>query len=216
MQDYIFKDIALLLKEKEFVNFQEFLPLIASKVGSSYTLSDLHEQLNIKRSVLKKYLYIVENTFLIQQLSPWVWWKIKSEIKKRKKVYFTDSGFLRYLLGTKERVGDMKGKIVENYVCNVLSRYKKWYEKLYYRWSIAWGEIDFILYNQFDDEMRIREAKSWNKDNISKTISNFVEVYDKKIKKVSITTHDLISKRKIKNHTIEFMPYLQMEELLQA
>lgn len=214
LQDYIFKDIVLLLKEKEFLNFQEFLPLIASKVWSSYTLSDLHEQLNIKRSVLKKYLYIIENTFLIQQLSPWVGWKIKSEIKKRKKIYFMDSGFLRYLLWTKEWIGEMKGRIVENYVCNVLARYKKWYEKLSYRWSIAWGEIDFVLYNEFDDELRIREVKSWNKDNISKTMSNFVEVYDQKVQQVYITTHDLTSTRTVKNHTIKFLPYLQLEELL--
>jgi uncharacterized protein len=97
-KDYLFRDIALLLKEKEFASFSKFIELIAGKVTSQCNISSLCEEFGAKRKTIEKYLFVLENTFVIKLVSPYVGGNIKGEIKKYQKIYFHDTGVLRYIL----------------------------------------------------------------------------------------------------------------------
>jgi len=45
LNDYIFRDVVLLLKEKEIIKFREFLKIISSKIGSTINITSLIEEL---------------------------------------------------------------------------------------------------------------------------------------------------------------------------
>ncbi len=206
-QDYIFKDIVLLLKQNEFVNFKKFLKIVASKVGSQINISQLTEEAGLKRYIVEKYLFVIENTFLLRNISPWQWWKIKWELKKREKIYFVDIWMLRYILGYPDWIGDFKGKIVENFVLNEIFYSKANYHQVYFWGTVNGGEVDFVIQDEVLFKIYPVEVKSKNKLNIPRSLSIFMDTYNDKIEKTFITTE---TKFLAKNSVI-FLPYIMMQ-----
>jgi len=45
LENYLYRDVSLLLKEGDFINFKKFLKAIASKLGSVYSISNLAAQI---------------------------------------------------------------------------------------------------------------------------------------------------------------------------
>ena len=207
INDYIFKDVLLLLEQKDLIKFKTFLKLIASKVWSVFHISQLVEELWVSRYIMEKYLFVVENTFLLHKLTPRYKWWFQNEYKKKQKIYFTDIGILRYLLGVTEWIGDQKGKIIENFVCNELFVHKKHYEEILFRGTSDGGEVDFILEDQAHFTILPIEVKSWNKTHIPKSLSHFLDTYKQHITKSIITTEHTHQQREWK---IFFIPYTQI------
>jgi len=187
-EDYIHKDVQLLLENKDLIKFKQFVKLIASKIWTHINISKLSEDLWVSKYILEKYLFVIENTFLLQKVEPWHWWKFKNEIKKQYKIYFKDIWMLRYLLWMSEWIWDFKWKVVENFVCNEIFYKKENFEEIFFWWTTDWWEVDFILENQTNFKITPIEVKSWNKLNIPKSYSWFIDRYWDKIEKWIITT----------------------------
>ena len=213
LQDYIYKDIALLLKENEILKFQEFLKLIASKIWSKINISDIVQQLWIKRYVYEKFFFIIENTFLLEKIQPFVWWNVSKELKKYYKVYFNDLGMLRYLLGLNQWIWDFKWKVVENFVFNFINVNKNSWQKIMY-WNTASGaEVDFIVQDQVSFKLIPIEAKNKDKDNFWKSYINFFKAYNDQIDFWVIVTSSLIKQRQLNWKTVKFLPYKLIHNL---
>ena len=206
--DYIFKDVSLLLENKDIIKFKQFLKLIASKIWNYISISTLVEELWVSRYILEKYMFVVENTFLLQKINPRIGWKFQNEIKKKHKIYFNDIGMLRYLLWMSERVWDFKWKIIENFVCNQILLSKQNYQELFFWWTFDGWEVDFVLEDQVKFKITPIEVKSWNKTNIPKSFSNFYEKYENKITKWIITTENT----SIERWNIKIIPYIYISE----
>ena len=212
-QDYLYKDIALFLKEKEIMKFQEFLRLVASKVCSKINVSQLVDELWIKRYVFEKFFFLIENTFLLEKIEWFVGGKVSKETKKYYKIYFNDIGILRYLLGVWNWVGDLKWKVVENFVFNWLNVNKESWHKLMY-WNTGGGaEVDFVLQNQIDFGLVPIEVKTLDKDNFGKSYINFFKYYGESIKYGIITTKSLIKVRELEWKQIWFLSYKLIHNL---
>ncbi len=207
-QDYIFKDIVLFLKEWEIMKFQQFLKLIASKVCSKINISRIIDELWIKRYVFEKFFFLVENTFLIEKVEWFTWWKISKEIKKYYKVYFNDVWLLRYLLGINQWIWDFKGKIVENFIFNWLNVNKQNWQNIFYRNTSSGAEVDFIVQNEVDFSIIPIEVKNTNKDNFWKSYISFFKAYKDIITTWYITTDSLIKERELEWKIVKFIPYV--------
>lgn len=70
--DYLYKDIAIFLSDTEFFGFDRFLRLFASKIGSLIQLSTIAEELHIPTARAKKYISLLESTFLFHLVPPYV------------------------------------------------------------------------------------------------------------------------------------------------
>lgn len=198
-----------MLEHKEILNFRAFLRLIASMVWSTISVSQLTEQIWVPRYTVEKYLYVLENTFLLHQIRPRHKGRVKNEKKKQAKVYFSDTGMLRYLLGVQERIGTHKGTVVENFVCTELMTYKRGHQELMYRGTNTWGEVDFILENQAMRTIIPVEVKSGNKTNLPRSFSHFMKNHDDLIEHWYVTTHKTLTQR----DNVTFLPYTQISTL---
>ena len=208
LNDYIFKDVILLLGEKEIINFRKFLKLLASKVWSLISITDMAWEIWVIRYVLEKYMFTLENTFIISTVDWFKWWNISWEITKLQKVYFKDIWFLRYFLWFKEWTWDYKWKMVENFILNEIS-INKWSKHNIYFWCRKnWTEVDFILQDNFNWQLIPIEVKSWNKDNVPKSYKNFIDYYKKIIDKWVVTVSDFYKTRQIADKEIKFISYL--------
>lgn len=210
LNDYIFRDVVLLLKEKEIIKFREFLKIISSKIGSTINITSLIEELWIQRKTVEKYLFVVENTFLLEKIDSFVWWKATKEIKKKFKIYFNDIWMLRYLLWVNEWVWDLKWKVIENFAFNEISFSKKSWQEIYFWQTRDQAEVDFVLQNKIDFTLLPIEIKSWNRDIFTASYRSFLETYKDNISYWIITTENLNKIRENHNLEVYFLPYLMI------
>ena len=213
LENYLYRDVSLLLKEGDFINFKKFLKAIASKLGSVYSISNLAAQIWISRYIFKKYLFVVENTFLVYRVEWLQTWKFQWEITSKEKVYFNDIWFLRYILGAQDFVWDFKWKVVENFVYNHLILNLPGYKQIYYRRRRTWAEIDFVVYDRFEGTYLPIEVKSGKKDNIPKAMLNFLQKLGKSKRWIVFYWDKHYTKRQFEDIEIEFIPYFLAEKI---
>ncbi|MBS8121551.1 ATP-binding protein [Candidatus Vampirococcus lugosii] len=166
------------------------LKIISSQIGSLLNKSELNATLGISINTLKKYLNILEGTFIINILNPF-YKNVRKELSKMPKIYFNDMGIRNYLLyGNLEELPTANiGELVENFVYNEL-KLKDNNGINFYR-TISKAEIDFIFQKSFDKIIPM-EVKYRNKVNVPEIMQNFSKNYSSKIdKKIIITKNKL-------------------------
>ncbi len=207
IEDYFYKDIKNFLSKTEFLNFKQALKLFAEKCWTIFSVSKFIQELWINKYLFEKLKFILENTFVIKFVPPFVWWKDKLEIKKSNKIYFYDNWIFRYFLWLEERIWNFKWKSVENYIFSQITANKFNFQDIYFRQRKNETEIDFILYDNFDKKIDLIEVKSWKKDNIPKAINSFLNKYTKFVNNIIITHEWIYKQRKINDKIVFFVPY---------
>ncbi len=202
---YLEKDIRYLLWEKDILHLKKVLYELWKRIGSQISFADIVENVWIKRYSFEKILFVLENTFIIQSLKPFISWKFEKEVKKKEKIYFVDFGILRFILDY-HNIDLLKPILVENFVFNQQLFNLKEQIQLYFWWKYNEVEIDFIRKNLISGQIQAIDAKTTKKDNISKSYLNFcktVENFDK----FTITTENLFKTRD-EDCKIQFLPYV--------
>lgn len=81
--------------------------------------ADLSRTMALPQTTLKRYFALLEGTFLIQLLRPWVR-NLGKRVIQTPKIYLNDSGLLTYSLGaTVDRLkteGNLAGDVLENFM----------------------------------------------------------------------------------------------------
>ena len=75
--------------------FNRLIQVLSLQAGSLVNLNELSRDLGIARETLERYLFLLENTFIIKMVPPFYSNKRK-EIIKMPKIFFDDTG-LRYV-----------------------------------------------------------------------------------------------------------------------
>lgn len=139
---YIRKDIRDLADIKDIEKFNKLLEVLASQSGSLIQLSELSNTCNLAVQTVEKYLFILENTYILRRVRPFHK-NIRSELFKTAKVFFYDTG-LQQMLWLKEVPKTILGNVFETSIFNELvKKYPK--ENVYYWRTKDKKEIDFIL-----------------------------------------------------------------------
>lgn len=117
--------------------------LLANRVGSKMDFSKIASLLGINRIKVKEYILLLQYTYLIRTIKPFVR-GIEKEITKQPKIYFSDTGLLK-VCGE-----NSSGAIFENAIANKLYAIGEpnFYEKS------SGTEIDFILDNKTAIEVK--------------------------------------------------------------
>ncbi|MFQ5627973.1 MAG: ATP-binding protein [bacterium] len=130
------------------------LSLLASRSGSLLVLSSLSRDAGLVLMTMKRYLALLEATFLVTRLPAW-FRNIGKRLIKAPKIYLNDTGLLSYLLGIDQIQVDLDrkilGQLLENFVMQELSKQITWSEtqpQLYYFRTKAGKEIDFVMENR--------------------------------------------------------------------
>lgn len=145
---YIYKDILELENIRYPFKIRDLLRLLAFQAGSQVSLHELGHQLGLNRETVERYLYLLEQSFVIFRLSAFSR-NLRKEISKSQKFYFYDNGIRNVILDNllpPEKRNDT-GALWENFVLSERKK-KLLYEKKYtnnYFWRTYTGsEIDYI------------------------------------------------------------------------
>jgi len=127
------------------------LSLLSARSGSLLNFSELSRTSTIPQSTLKRYITLLETTFLIKPLPAWST-NLNKKLVKSPKIMLCDTGLSCYLSGSDQQKlmqdPSALGNILENYVYMELLKQISWCDKhyqIYHFRSTAGDEVDFII-----------------------------------------------------------------------
>jgi len=139
---YIKKDIGELGNIKEIDKFNKLVEALASQSGQMLNVAELSDTCNITKQTIEKYLFILENIYIVKLVRPYSR-KLRSELFKTPKIYFYDTG-LEQMLWLKSLPHEIIGHVFETSIFSELVK-KFGHNNIYYWRTMDKKEIDFIL-----------------------------------------------------------------------
>ncbi|RKY99795.1 MAG: hypothetical protein DRQ10_05535 [Candidatus Hydrothermota bacterium] len=199
-------ELAAILKD-DLVPFRSFFALLAANIGNLLSHERLATELGLTVYRIKKFLALMEHTFLLKILRPFGRTKRK-EITRRPKIYFVDTGLRNWAVRDYAplAVRSDRGPLVENCVfVELLRQLNPLREELFF-WRRPNGtEVDFVL--KIDGQRLVAiEVKftSMKTPKISKALRAFAELYSPE--KVIVVTKDSYHQSKLGAIPVEFVP----------
>lgn len=147
IQTYVEKDVRQISAVANLSTFQLFLKLCAGRVGQALNISDLSTVTGIDQATAKRWLSILEASYIIFLLQPY-YKNYNKRLTKTPKLYFYDTGLASYLLNLKSKeelsASSFRGSLFENLL--ISDFYKQYYNlaelpNLYY-WRDQNGRIE--------------------------------------------------------------------------
>lgn len=86
---YIQKDIKDIGKIREVDKFNALLRLLASQNGNLFNASEVSNTINISKQTLEYWIFLLQNTFVIESVTPFSA-NTRTELTKMPKMYFID------------------------------------------------------------------------------------------------------------------------------
>ncbi|HPT08284.1 MAG TPA: ATP-binding protein [bacterium] len=139
---YIKKDIKELANIDNIEKFNKLIEILASQSGQIINVKELSDTCDLSVPTIEKYLFILEQTYIIKLVKPYNK-NIRSELVKAPKVFFYDSGLMQMLIFkslTKEIIGNV---FETNIFSELIKKYKS--SNIYYWRTKDKKEIDFII-----------------------------------------------------------------------
>lgn len=119
LQTYVERDIRALIQLRDLTQFQQFLTLLAGRVGQIVNLSSLANDIGVSAKTIRNWLSVLKASYIIFELPPF-FENIRKRVIKSPKIYFTDTGLVAFLLGihTKQQAlrDPLRGGLYENLV----------------------------------------------------------------------------------------------------
>ena len=151
LNTYVDRDVRALVNVQNLSLFEAFVKLLAGRVGQLLNLSEIGNALGIDHKTVKKWLSVLETSFIIYLLKPYHT-NFNKRLVKTPKLYFYDTGLASNLLGIddeKQLINHWaKGALFENFVINELlkERINKGIKPQLYFWRDSQGnEVDLLI-----------------------------------------------------------------------
>lgn len=151
IQTYVERDVRTLVNVKDVALFQEFLTLIAGRVGQVVNYTSLGNDVGMSGTSVKNWISVLKASFVVFELRPF-FENIQKRVIKSPKIYFTDTGLVSHLLGIETpdqaRRDPLRGGLFENFV--ILEVLKSQYNRghrpqLYFYRDTHGNEVDLII-----------------------------------------------------------------------
>jgi predicted AAA+ superfamily ATPase len=151
VQTYLERDLRQVSDIRDMVLFQNFLELLAARVGNLLNLSEISKVLGISQPTAARWLSILESSRIVYLLRPY-FKNIQKRVIKTPKLYFTDTGLASFLLRYPDpgslSAGPHSGALFENFMIMEYLKEKlhqqKLFELYFYRDNHG-NEIDLVL-----------------------------------------------------------------------
>lgn len=201
---YIRKDIKDLAEIENISAFNHLIEISSSQSANLLNFDELSNTLRINRKTLEKYLFLLENTFIINLLKPFFTNKRK-EISKMPKLFLKDSGMRNALIQnfTPLNLRADKGLLIETFVYTELKKNFS-QENLYFWRTQTKTEVDFVV--KKGEELIPIEVKyqKFKNPQIPSGLQAFISFYQPK--KAFVITEDYLNQIKFKKTNVYFLP----------
>jgi predicted AAA+ superfamily ATPase len=188
---YIEKDILKLYGQTFRNDALKILQYLAFHCGQLLNFEDISSHLKIEIRRVNEVINILENTFIIKLIRPY-YKSLSTELRKRPKTFFIDSG-IRNVLAEDFVFSTEKGFLFESYVFTQLIRAEK---PLKYWRTTSKAEVDFI-YDEIPIEVKITPK-------ITRSLQSYITTYSPPI--TVIVNYETIEKQERKNSVIFYIP----------
>lgn len=119
LQTYIERDVRALINLRDLRPFQQFLTLLAGRIGQVISYSSLSNDVGVSATTIKNWISVLQASFVVFELPPF-FENIRKRVVKSPKIYFSDTGMAAFLLGietTSQLERDpLRGHLYENLV----------------------------------------------------------------------------------------------------
>lgn len=148
---YLEKDVRSILNIGDLRDFNRLLSLLAAQTSQPLNMNSLAAAIGVSASTIKRWISVLEASFIIFLLPPY-YENFGKRITKSPKLYFYDTGLVSYLTGIETEKqynqGPMAGSLFENYVISNIFKnihHKKLNHHLYYYRTGHGIEVDLII-----------------------------------------------------------------------
>lgn len=144
------RDIRDLANIEGLTSLPRLLAVIAARSPALLNFAEFSRTLDMPQSTLKRYMALLEATFLIQQLPPWSGNRTKRLVKTAK-ISMADTGLMAHLLGVDSKHKDTpttKGALYESFVIMELKKQITWSDrkpKMFHFRTQTGQEVDIVL-----------------------------------------------------------------------
>ncbi len=170
---YMYKDILELENIKYPQKIRELLKLLAFQIGGQVSIHELCKQLALNRETVERYLFLLEQSFVIFKLPAFSQNKRK-EISKSQKYYFYDNGIRNTLIDNFKYLSERndKGDLWENFIIAERQKYLLFnqnYARCFFWRTYSGTEIDYIeetqgTYHAYEikhSKSKVKAPPSW-------------------------------------------------------
>lgn len=172
-QTYLERDLRDLSQVADLSAFRRLMRLAALRTGHVLNQSELARDAQLPNMTTKRYLDLLETSFVIQKIPPFIAGNRSSRVMKSPKLVFEDSGLAAFLAGAKD-LSDanepMRGSLLETYVAQNLSSIlmAHWHRaKLHYWRTTGRYEVDFVIEDGRDClAIEIKSGTRWTQDDL--------------------------------------------------
>ncbi len=206
MNTYLLREIREILDISEDYKLMDLLKSLSLQIGNIINYNELSTLTGYSYLELKKYLNVLEKTFICSFVRPFFTNK-RTEIVKNPKVYFFDTGFRNACIDNFSKERADKGSIYEDFIFTELSRRgenaKFWNTK-------SSAEMDFVI--EKEGGLIPIEVKTKTKEGkITKSYDSFISKYSPK--RGYLLSLDLEGKKRIGDCDIRFLPFVKFSSL---
>jgi predicted AAA+ superfamily ATPase len=144
------RDIRDLANIEGLTSLPRLLAVIAVRTPALLNFAELSRTLAIPQSTLKRYMTLLEATFLIHQLTAWSG-NFTKRLVKTSKIVMGDTGLMAHLLGLNQKslaAGRLIGPLFENFVIMELKKQITWSAakpQMFHFRTQAGQEVDIVL-----------------------------------------------------------------------
>jgi predicted AAA+ superfamily ATPase len=177
---YLYKDIFTFQDVRKPEIIESLLEALALQIGSEVSYNELGTLLGIDQITVRRYIDLLEKTFVLFRLRSFSR-NVRNELKKSRKIYFYDNGIRNAVLSNFSDIElrTDKGALWENFlVCErnkLLNNHQVYANKYFWR-TTQQQEIDYI--EEKDGQISAYEFK-WNTNSRKKIPQTFVKAYPK-------------------------------------
>lgn len=168
---YLERDIRAIFNLKDLTRFQQFLTLLAGRVGQIVNYASLGNDVGISGTTLKQWISALKASYVVFELPPY-FENIGKRLVKSPKIYFTDTGLVAYFLGIRSadqaKRDPLRGGLYENLIIlEVLKcRLNRGMRPDLYFYRDAYGnEVDLVIKDGIRlTPIEIKSAETFTKD----------------------------------------------------
>lgn len=210
---YIQKDIKAFLRLENVAAYNKLIQIMATQIGNLFNLHTTSKIVGIARETLEKYAFILENTFIIELLSPFFTNK-QREIVKMNKIFFIDPGMRNFALKDFKPL-DLRreaGSLAENGCFAEIRKNACILDDLHFWRTQAKSEVDFVLEEQGQVIPIEVKYQNFNSVKIPSPLKAFIKTY--KCKRAFILNKNFTGKVSFNGCEIKFLPVYLAAALL--
>jgi predicted AAA+ superfamily ATPase len=175
---YLYKDVLSLTGIRKPLLLEKLLKALALQLGSEVSFNELATLLEIDKNTVSKYIQLLEQAFIIFQLSSFSR-NQRNEIKNNRKIYFYDNGIRNMIINNLNpfELRNDKGALWENFLISERIKRQTYYQQIgsrYFWRNVQKQEIDYI--EDAGGEIHAYEFK-WKSGGRNKIPKSFIESY---------------------------------------